>query len=63
MKFVAAPTILAILAAGTAVDAVFSPTKADYALSKFSQNPGWFLGNMMRGGSMGKILLRSWLQW
>jgi hypothetical protein len=54
MKFVAAPLILAILAASTAVDAVFSPPKANGVVSSLSQYPGWLLGNTLRGGSMGK---------
>jgi len=53
MKFVAAPTILVLLAAGTtAVDAVFAPSRTNHALSTLSQYPGWLQGSMMRGGSM-----------
>ncbi len=59
MKFVAAPTILAVLAAGTAVDAILAPPKATHAaLLKFSQQYGWMLGSTLRGGSMGKNSFR-----
>ena len=56
MKFVSTPLIFAILAAGTTVDAgLFSPIKN--GISQTLQQPGWMLASMMRGGSMGKLLV------
>ena len=55
MKFVAAPSILVILATSGAAEAIFRPPTASHALSTLKTPTGWLLGTSMRGGSMGKL--------
>mmetsp|Transcript_71288 Transcript_71288/g.206396 ORF Transcript_71288/g.206396 Transcript_71288/m.206396 type:complete len:897 (+) Transcript_71288:140-2830(+) len=52
MKFVTTPAILAILAAGTSVDAIFSVPKGGQIAALNRYQPGWLLGDALRGGSM-----------
>ena len=55
MKFTAASTFLALLAATQTVDGSLSPSRG--LASSLSQKNGWFYGTTLRGGSMGKFFV------